>query len=95
MTTETPKARPASRLRREYVVFRIEGKDGKVYKRRCGEDHVVGGACKRPSLPNELVETIRQAYEDGEGGYRKLARRFNLHPTTVRDIVTFRRRLRG
>ena len=97
MTTDNSasKPKPKQRLRREHVFFRVEGKDGKVYRKRCGEDHQVAGACRRPSLPNDLVETIRQAYEDGEGGYRKLARRFNLHPTTVRDIVTFRRRLRG
>lgn len=93
MTDEKPK--PAQRLRRQHVFFRIEGKDGKVYRKRCGEDHVVSGACKRPALSNDLVEEIRLAYENDEGGYRTLARRFNLHPTTVRDIVTFRRRLRG
>lgn len=91
MTDEKPK----SRLRRQHVFFRIEGKDGKTYRKRCGEDHVVSGACKRPALPNDLVEEIRVAYENDEGGYRVLARRYGLHPTTVRDIVTFRRRLRG
>ena len=53
---------------------------------RIGEHH------QRAKLTDEQVELIRDLYDMGEGGYRKLAKMFGVHRTTIRDIVQFRRR---
>lgn len=51
-----------------------------------GQDH------HSAKLTDHEVEQIRQQYEDGEGGYLTLARRFDVHKMTIRDIVKGRRR---
>ncbi|WP_343684018.1 hypothetical protein [Asticcacaulis sp.] len=74
---------------RRVKVYVIEYRDGRQARHRMGEDH------HKARISNELVEAIRFAYENDEGGYRTLARRFNLHWRTVCDIVTYRSRIRG
>ncbi len=49
----------------------------------------------KAKLSTEQIDAIRDAYERGEGGYRRLAQRFSLHWQTVRGICTYRRRCRG
>ena len=53
---------------------------------RIGEDH------PNAKLTDAQVEEIRDLYDTGKWGYRKLAKRFYVNRWTIRDIVTFRRR---
>jgi hypothetical protein len=59
---------------------------------RIGEDH------PRAKLSDAQVEQIRDEYEaHPQGhpehvGYRLLAKKWNIHPSMVRNIVTYRRR---
>lgn len=46
-------------------------------------------------LSTDQVDALRDAYERGEGGYRRLGQRFGLSWHTVRGICTYRRRCRG
>lgn len=48
---------------------------------RIGQDH------QRAELTDREVDMIRDAYEAGEGGYRRLARRFDCSPSNIRKIV--------
>lgn len=43
-------------------------------------------------LATHEVDAMRDAYERGDGGYRTLARRFEVPWLTVRDICRYRRR---
>jgi Mor family transcriptional regulator len=52
---------------------------------RIGEDH------QRAKLTDADVERIRQLHADGMG-YKTLARKFDVSPEAIRDIVKFRRR---
>lgn len=52
----------------------------------------LGEAHPKAKLTDEEVEAIRTAYDNGEGGYRKLARRFGISRTFLRDIVQMKRR---
>lgn len=53
---------------------------------RIGEDH------HNAKITDSEVEMIRQMHESGEFGYKKLARMFDMPISTIRDIVTYRRR---
>lgn len=48
---------------------------------RIGEGH------QRAILTDREVDAIRDAYEAGEGGYRRLARMFEVSPSNIRKIV--------
>ena len=48
-----------------------------------GEDH------HNAKLSNDDVELIRQLYESGGIGYRKIAEKFECGESTVRDIVKY------
>lgn len=53
--------------------------------RRIGQDH------QAARLTDAECELIRQLHEEGLS-YKKLADKFGIGKSTVRDIVTFRRR---
>ena len=74
---------------RNIPVFEIEYSCGRTKRHRMGEHH------HKAKLSNALVERLRQAYDDGEGGYRTLGKKFNLPWRTVCDIVTYKSRTRG
>ena len=46
----------------------------------------------RARLTDAEVELIRQVYESGGIGYRKLAKKFDCSQWTIRDIVQYRTR---
>lgn len=46
---------------------------------------------ERTVLTDHEVELMRQLHEEGYG-YRRLAKIFEIHRMTVRDIVTYRHR---
>jgi len=71
---------------KRFLAFNEEG------TQRIGEDH------PRAKLSDAEVEAIRDEYEaglDGSGpkiGYRRLAKKWGVTPSTVRNIVTYRKR---
>jgi Mor family transcriptional regulator len=46
----------------------------------------------RCKITDAQVKEIRRIYEEGNEGYRKLAKRFKCGESTIRDIITFRTR---
>jgi hypothetical protein len=57
----------------------------RIGNNRSGEDH------EWHKLTVNQVREIRRAYQSGEGGYKNLAKRFNLPWGTIRNIVKGRR----
>lgn len=53
---------------------------------RIGEDH------QRAKLTDHEVDTIRELHEGQGYGYRRLAKMFNVHRMTIRDICKYRKR---
>jgi len=56
---------------------------------QCGTRH------HKATLTTAQVDAIRDAYERGEAGYRRLAHRFGVPWQTVRGIVRYRTRCWG
>ena len=71
------------------TVFRIECRNGRTQR------HVVGERHPKATISDDTVEALRAAYEREEGGYRALSRRFGLRLSTVKDLITMRRRAHG
>jgi hypothetical protein len=54
--------------------------------------HRIGEGHPRAKLSDEQVEEMRQLYEQGDHGYRRLSTLFGVPKRTVRDIVLLKRR---
>ena len=52
----------------------------------------IGSSHHNSTIPDELIDTIRDLHEDDALGYRKLAKMFNMSINTVRKICTYERR---
>lgn len=63
--------------------------------RRPRTGYKTGAQHHRARLTTEEVDAMRDAYDNGEGGYGALARRFGCGESTVRDIVLCRTRTTG
>lgn len=54
--------------------------------------HAIGEAHHRAKLTDEDVELIRDIYDEGMASYSTLANVFGVKKSTIRDIITFRKR---
>ncbi len=54
--------------------------------------HRTGETHGRAKYPDSLVEMARQAHDNGEGGYKRLALRFGVPVDTMRDWLAYRTR---
>jgi hypothetical protein len=54
--------------------------------RRCGQTH------HNSTIPDAVVNRLRDMHEDEHVGYKKLAKLFGLHRDTVRKLCTYTRR---
>jgi hypothetical protein len=54
--------------------------------KRIGESH------HNASIPDAVVDQIRERHEDDGWGYKRLSREFGIALTTVRKICTYERR---
>jgi hypothetical protein len=54
-----------------------------------------GPSHHKAKLSTAQVDEMRDAYERGEGGYRRLGQRFGVSWQTVRGICKCERRYRG
>lgn len=57
-----------------------------------GVHHRMGETHHHAKHPDELVEAIRDEYQRGVVGYKKLVKKYGLSKRTVRDIVNYNRR---